>query len=114
VPIDTAGNPLGSTPLCLGFAAVIHADTGLCSTHAPAPGTQAHATVKARHDGGATTGDAGANATMNGSCVANVGSTSSSAPFSPATAGGFAGLGLGLASIGKVLRRLRRPLSLTA
>jgi hypothetical protein len=46
---------------------------------------------------------------MNGSCVASVGSTSSSAPFSPTTAGGFAGAGFGLAALGKALRRLRRP-----
>ena len=108
VPVGTAGSPLTPNTLCLGFAAVLHVDTGNCATTASTPAARAHATVKARHDGGATTG-AGTTAQMNGSCAANVASASSSAPFSPTTAGGFAGAGFGLAAIGKALRRLRRP-----
>jgi hypothetical protein len=112
-PVGTAGNVVNPSTVCLGLAAVIHVDTGLCSTNAaPTPAAHTHATVKARHDGGATA-NAGAGTTpqMNGSCVGNVASTSSSAPFSPATAGGFAGAGFGLAALAKALRRLRRPMA---
>jgi hypothetical protein len=113
VPVGTAGNPLNPGTMCLGLAAVIHVDPSLCSgsaSGATTPAAHAHATVKARHDGGATAGT-GTTAQMNGSCVANVASASSSAPFSPTTAGGFAGAGFGLAAIGRVLRRLRRPVT---
>ena len=108
LPVGTAGNPLSSSDMCLGLAAVIGVDTGSCSNGSnSAP--SAHTTVKARHDGGkATVHTRAPEANFNSSCTANVGQASSS-PLSPTTAGGIAGLGFGLASIGKVLRRFRRP-----
>ncbi|HEX4493326.1 MAG TPA: hypothetical protein VH914_19135 [Acidimicrobiia bacterium] len=116
VPVGTtAGSPVNAKTVCLGLAAVINVDTGLCSSNgASTPAAHAHATVKARHDGGATavTGAGTTPAQLNGSCVANVGaSSSSSSPFSPMSAGGFAGAGFGLAALGKLLRRLRNPLA---
>jgi hypothetical protein len=99
--------------MCLGLAAVIHVDTDRCAAGAgttqPNSGAHARATIKARHDGNATGSQAPAQ--MTGNCTASVAATSSTAPFSPTTAGGFAGAGFGLAAIGKVLRRLRRPLT---
>jgi hypothetical protein len=111
VPVGTAGNPLNPGDLCLGLAAVINVDGSRCANAPSTPAAHARATVKARHDGGKATVHSNAPAAQfNSSCTSSIGhASSSSSPFSPTTAGGFAGLGFAIAAISKGLRRLRRP-----
>jgi hypothetical protein len=102
--------------LCLGLAAVSGLDASPCLHGATASAGTAHAAAKSNgvvtargrgHGKVSASGSTPANV-FNGSCQSSTIGARSTSPLSSEAAGGFAGLGLGLAALGRGIRRMRR------
>jgi hypothetical protein len=103
--------------LCLGLAAVSGLDASPClhsaggsagTAHAAAKSNGAQGAVKARGHGTVSASGSAPNV-LNGSCASSTIGARSTSPFSSEAAGGIAGLGLGLAALGRAIRKMRRP-----